>query len=134
MTRIAGVLAGERHHDARLTGDSVAQVASQTLRNMDCINRATEMLILRPLTGMDKQEITTIARRIGTYDVSADSCPDSCTVFAPRSPATGARVADIENDEARLDVPALVAASLAAITVIDPMTMTREPYRRPDGA
>ena len=119
MVRIATGLAKSINLEALVTGESIGQVASQTVRNMDTINRATDMLIMRPLVGMDKQEVTNIADKIGTLSISQENCPDSCTVFAPKSPTTAAKLDRILEEEQRIDSPALVEACLSAIKQID---------------
>jgi thiamine biosynthesis protein ThiI len=77
-------------------------VASQTVVNMNTIDNAVNMLILRPLCGMDKLATIDIARKIGTFDLSAEQVPDSCTVFAPDKPSTRVPIADAEAEEARI--------------------------------
>ena len=102
MFRIAEKIARRRKIKALLTGESLGQVASQTLENMSTIGRAVDMLILRPLCGQDKLETINIARKIGTFDLSSDQVPDSCTVFAPDNPSTRVSVQDAEAEEARI--------------------------------
>ncbi len=88
MLRIAEKIAINNHYDALLTGEAVGQVASQTLTNMSTIGASIDMLVLRPLCGADKADSIRIAENIGTYPISIIPAPDSCTVFAPASPAT----------------------------------------------
>ncbi len=102
MLRIAAKIAGNNGNRALLTGESVGQVASQTIINMGVINAATEMLILRPLVGIDKNETIRMAREIGTLDLSNVQVPDSCTVFAPSSPATAAPMFRVLEEEQKL--------------------------------
>ncbi len=102
MFRIAEKIARRRKIKALLTGESLGQVASQTLENMSTIGRAVDMLILRPLCGQDKLETINIARKIGTFDLSSEQVPDSCTVFAPDNPSTRVSVQDAEAEEARI--------------------------------
>jgi len=90
-------------------------VASQTLENVAAVDAAATMPVLRPLIGMDKNEIMADARRIGTFDLSTQAHEDCCTVFMPRMPATHATVAQVEAGESRLDIPALVEASLVTL-------------------
>jgi thiamine biosynthesis protein ThiI len=87
-------------------------VASQTLVNMSVIDEAARGPILRPLVGMDKDEITAQARRIGTFDVSTLPDQDCCQLFVPRHPATAARLAEVRAAESALDVAGLVAAAV----------------------
>ncbi|MBE6403665.1 MAG: tRNA 4-thiouridine(8) synthase ThiI [Lentisphaerae bacterium] len=102
MFRIAEYIAGKRKIGALLTGESLGQVASQTLVNMNTIGNAVNMLILRPLCGQDKMETIEIARRIGTFDLSKEQVPDSCTVFAPDRPSTRVSIAEAEAEEAKI--------------------------------
>lgn len=89
MFRIAEQIALREDCKALVTGEALGQVASQTVANMDTINRAVNLLVLRPLVGADKLETIAIAEKIGTMKQSSVQVPDSCTVFAPSNPATG---------------------------------------------
>ena len=114
MMRIAEALALSNGAEALVTGESLGQVASQTLPNLSAIDAVvTEVPVLRPLIGRDKMEIEALARRIGTYDISIDPHQDCCVLFAPRHAATRARPAQLEAAEASLDTDALVAKALA---------------------
>ncbi|HWD08762.1 MAG TPA: tRNA uracil 4-sulfurtransferase ThiI [Actinomycetota bacterium] len=114
MMRIAEALAHQIGAEALVTGESLGQVASQTLPNLRAIDAAvSEVPVLRPLIGRDKIEIEALARRIGTYDISIDPHQDCCVLFAPRQAATRARIPDLEAAEEALDTPALVAKALA---------------------
>jgi thiamine biosynthesis protein ThiI len=108
MLRIAEAIARKEKAKALVTGESLGQVASQTLDNMVVVQQAARLPILRPLVGMDKQEIIDQARRIGTFDISTIPDQDCCQLFVPKHPATKARFADVEHDEARFDVNELV--------------------------
>ncbi len=119
MLRIAERLALKGHAQALVTGEVVGQVASQTLENMTAIARATTLEILRPLVGMDKDEITAEAKKIGTYDISIIPDQDCCTLFTPKHPATRARPAAIEAAELALPIDEMVASALAATVVQD---------------
>ena len=112
MLRIAEAIAYKEKALALATGESLAQVASQTLENMAVIQRAAVLPVLRPLVGMDKQEIIDQARRIGTFEISSMPDEDCCQLFVPKHPATKARTVDVEKAEARLDVAALVRFGL----------------------
>jgi tRNA uracil 4-sulfurtransferase len=114
MLRIAAALARAIRAQALVTGDSLGQVASQTLENMAVIGAATDLPVLRPLVGMDKGEIADEAMRIGSYETSIIPDQDCCTLFTPRHPATRARLDDVLAAEARLDVPALVELAVRA--------------------
>ena len=108
MLRIAEAIARREKASALVTGESLAQVASQTLENMTVIEKASRLSILRPLVGMDKQEIIDQARRIGTFETSAIPDQDCCQLFVPKHPATKARLADVEHSESRLDLAAMI--------------------------
>ncbi len=107
MMRIAESIAKKVRAGALVTGESLGQVASQTLENLAAIEDASTLPILRPLVGMDKQEIVDQARKIGTFDTSCIPDQDCCQLFVPRHPATKARLTDVEIAESRLDLPAL---------------------------
>jgi thiamine biosynthesis protein ThiI len=99
---------------ALVTGESLGQVASQTLENMQIIAAATPMLVLRPLVGMDKSEIIAQAERIGTLATSILPDQDCCSLFVPPHPTTHATAAEVAVAEAALDVGALVEQGVAA--------------------
>jgi len=108
MLRITERLALADRAQGIVAGDSLGQVASQTLHNMVAVGDAVRMPVFRPLAGDDKQEILAIARKIGTYEISAEPFHDCCPIFLPRTPALHALAEDLDQAEARLDVPALV--------------------------
>ncbi|HEY3302413.1 MAG TPA: tRNA uracil 4-sulfurtransferase ThiI [Candidatus Binatia bacterium] len=108
MLRIAEAIAKKEKAQALVTGESLAQVASQTLENLAVIGKAATLPLLRPLVGMDKQEIIDQARRIGTFETSATPDQDCCQLFVPKHPATKAKLADVEVAEAKIDFLALV--------------------------
>jgi thiamine biosynthesis protein ThiI len=112
MLRIAEKIARREKAKALVTGESLGQVASQTLDNMTVIQQAAIMPILRPLVGMDKQEIVDQARRIGTFDISSVPDQDCCQLFVPKHPATRARFDEVAADEAKLDVNELAGYGL----------------------
>lgn len=113
MQRIATRLARTERAQALVTGESLGQVASQTLENLTCIGAAAGLPVLRPLIGFDKQETITLARRIGTHDLSALQEPDCCTLFMPERPVIRGRVSECEAIEAGLDLEALAADAIA---------------------
>jgi len=116
MFRIAEKVALSGRGRALLTGESLGQVASQTIENMSAINAAASLLVLRPLVGMDKQETIVLAKKYGTYERSIVQVPDSCTVFMPPAPATRSEIPVLEEEETRLgDWPAVVDAIVAAV-------------------
>lgn len=114
MFKVGNIIAGQRHCKAFVTGESLGQVASQTLENMTCIEHAAELPVLRPLVAMDKEEIVRIARTIGTFPVSIRPVPDTCTLFAPKSPKIKGNISDILHYESRFDAEGLVEAAAAA--------------------
>jgi thiamine biosynthesis protein ThiI len=116
MVRIAEGLAGRLHAKALVTGESLGQVASQTLSNVSAIDAVARRPVLRPLIGMDKDEITQQARRIGTFEVSTLPDQDCCQLFVPKSPSTAARLRELEEAEAALDVGGLVHAAVSQST------------------
>ena len=117
MLRIAERLARNGRAQALVTGEVVGQVASQTLENMTAIAAATSYQILRPLVGMDKDEITAEAKKIGTYSISIIPDQDCCTLFTPKHPATRARLDAVEQAELALPIEEMVAAAVAATAV-----------------
>ena len=117
MMRIAEAVAREHRGKALVTGEVVGQVASQTLENLTAINEVVSMPVLRPLIGMDKEEITAEAQRLGTYPISIIPDQDCCTLFPPRHPATKARRADVAVAEGRLPVEEMVAEAVAGAVV-----------------
>jgi thiamine biosynthesis protein ThiI len=114
MLRIAAVLGGRRQSRALVTGESLGQVASQTIENMQVVDAATPALVLRPLVGMDKSEIIAQAERIGTFATSILPDQDCCSLFVPPHPTTHATAAEVDAAEALLDVPALVEQGVKA--------------------
>jgi thiamine biosynthesis protein ThiI len=112
MMRIAEQLARRAGAGALITGESLGQVASQTLANLTVVENAAELPILRPLIGMDKGEIRAQAERIGTYEISIQPDQDCCQLFMPRQPATFMSVEEAVAAEAPLDTEALLAQAL----------------------
>jgi thiamine biosynthesis protein ThiI len=116
MARIAREIARVERALGLVTGDSVAQVASQTLHNLAAIDRGLDLPVYRPLAGDDKSEILRLARQIGTYKISCEPFEDCCPRFMPRSPAIFARPEELDRAEAGLDIDALVKMGLEAAT------------------
>jgi len=114
MQRIAGRLARVEKAGAVVTGESLGQVASQTLPNLSLIEEAGDLCVLRPLIGLDKTEIIERARRIGTFAISIENEPDCCTVFQPEHPVIHGRREECLAAEAQLDVEGLVTRSFEA--------------------
>ena len=119
MMRIAERLARRWHARALVTGEVIGQVASQTLENLTTIAGATTMQVLRPLVGMDKDEITAEAERLGTYPISIIPDQDCCTLFTPKHPATRVTPRQIEDAEQALAMDELVKAAVSAVVVED---------------
>ena len=126
MVRIAEVLARRHGALALATGESLGQVASQTLDNIARIDAAATLPVLRPLIGMDKLEITAEAQRLGTFEISIEPDADCCTLFTPRHPSTRASAAEIEAAEARLDLERLVTAGADGASA-EPFEFPRAP-------
>lgn len=114
MMRIAAELAGRERAGGLVTGESLGQVASQTLENLMVIDDAAPLLVLRPLIGMDKQEIIEQARRIGTYEISILPDQDCCQLFVPKHPATKSTLEQIRRAERALPIDAMVKEAAAA--------------------
>ncbi len=119
MMRIAERIAASDKCQALVTGESVGQVASQTLESLHATNSAVNMLVLRPLIGLDKLEITTLAERYGTFETSILPYEDCCTVFVPKHPVTKPRMETVRKAEAALDAEAMIAAALASDIVTE---------------
>lgn len=113
MMRIATRIAQEKNIPALVTGESLAQVASQTLEALYCTDNATPLVVLRPLIGMDKGEIIRISREIGTFETSILPYEDCCTVFTPRHPCTKPKLSVLEKAEARFDYQPLIDKAVA---------------------
>jgi thiamine biosynthesis protein ThiI len=117
MVRIAETLARRSGALALTTGESLGQVASQTLDNIARIDEAATLPVLRPLIGMDKLEITTQAQRLGTFEISIEPDADCCTLFTPKHPTTRASAVEVAAAEARLDLDRLVATGADGATL-----------------
>lgn len=116
MVRIAERLARDAGALALVTGESLGQVASQTLENLTRIGEVAELPLLRPLIGMDKIEITEQARALGTYEISIEPDADCCTLFVPKHPDTRMSREEVARVESRLDLERLVGAGVEAAT------------------
>ncbi len=127
MFKLAERIAIANGSKALITGESVGQVASQTIANLANIDSATEMLVLRPLVAMDKPDTMEIARKIGTHDLSAVQVPDSCTVFSPASPSTSAPRKMILIGESRMNVDELVELAYKNTVLLDEETGVETP-------
>lgn len=117
MLRLADIIREKRHALAIFNGESVGQVASQTLESMAAINDVTTTPVLRPVATMDKTEIIAKAEEIGTFDLSIQPFEDCCTIFAPPRPKTKPKIDKAREYESRLDVDGLIERALAEVKV-----------------
>ena len=115
MVRIAQQIAAAAKAECLVTGESLGQVASQTLGNLRVIEEVAEIPILRPLIGDDKAEIMELAERIGTFEISTLPHDDCCSLFVPKHPATNASLEAVQEAEAALDINALVKSAVASV-------------------
>ena len=120
--QIAGRIARDRECAALITGESLGQVASQTIGALNCTDDAADMVVFRPLIGMDKQEIIDIAYKIDTYETSIEPYEDCCTVFTPKHPRTKPILKFVREAQERADFAPLVEEALQnlKITYINP--------------
>ena len=118
MMRIAERIAREQECEALVTGESIGQVASQTMTALGCTDDVAGMPVFRPLIGFDKSEIISIARKIGTLEISELPYEDCCTVFTPRHPATHPKMEKILEGESRLDTEELIARALEGTELV----------------
>lgn len=119
MMQIAQRVAESRNCDALVTGESIGQVASQTIQGLTCTNASVTMPVFRPLIAMDKTEIIEIAQKIGTFETSILPEEDCCTVFSPKKPVTKPKLDKIEKSESALDVEGLIQEAINNIEVED---------------
>jgi thiamine biosynthesis protein ThiI len=117
MMRIAEQIARANRAQALVTGEVVGQVASQTLENMATIGSVASLPVLRPLVGMDKEEIIAAAQRLGTFPISIIPDQDCCTLFTPRHPATKAKPEDVERAEGELPIDEMVRQATASMVL-----------------
>lgn len=115
MMRAAERIAREESCSALITGESLGQVASQTMEGIVCTDAVAGMPVFRPLIGMDKTDIIALARRIGTYDISIEPYEDCCTIFTPRHPRTKPELKRILKAEQALDCEALVEGCVGSV-------------------
>ena len=118
MMMITQRLAEQRNCQAIVTGESIGQVASQTIYGLTCTNAVCSLPVFRPLIAMDKSDIIDIAQEIGTYDISIVPEEDCCSVFAPKKPITKPKLERIEKSEEKLDIEALIEGAMATIETI----------------
>ncbi len=117
MVRIAEAIASHERAQALVTGESLGQVASQTLANLRVISELAELPILRPLIGWDKQEIVNLAEQIGTFQTSVLPYSDCCSLFVPKHPATRASLERVKEAEENLDLEGLVKQAVEGVEV-----------------
>ena len=118
MMRIAERVARQEQAEALITGESIGQVASQTMQALGTTDSVVDMPVFRPLIGFDKSEIVEIARKIDTYETSSLPYEDCCTVFTPRHPATHPKMEKILLGEGRLDVEGLIQEAVEGIELV----------------
>ena len=115
MMKIASHIGRREGCAALITGESLGQVASQTIHAIACTDAAAGLPVFRPLIGMDKEEIVRISRKIEAFDISIQPYEDCCTVFTPRHPRLRPTVEEAEAAEAGLDIEAMVQAAVEGI-------------------
>lgn len=119
MYRIAEQICEKQKCLAIVNGESIGQVASQTLESMQVINQVTQMPVIRPVVAMDKLEIIAIAKKIHTYDISIQPFEDCCTIFTPKNPVTKPTLRKAEKMEARFDYGSLLKEAVEKTEFID---------------
>ena len=118
MMRIAEKVARQENSEALITGESVGQVASQTMTALGTTDMVVDMPVFRPLIGFDKEEIIAVSEKIGTFETSSLPYEDCCTVFTPRHPATHPKMEKILEGESKLDVDGLIDEAMAGIEIV----------------
>ena len=117
MMRISQRIADKEDSKALITGESLGQVASQTLNALACTDAVVSIPVFRPVIGLDKEEIIKISRQIDTFDISIEPYEDCCTVFTPKHPKTKPQISILEQAEQNLDVDALIDRALENVTI-----------------
>ena len=118
MMELSNRVAAEGQYQCLITGESLGQVASQTMESLNCTDSAVNLPVFRPVIGMDKLEIMAIAENIGTYETSILPFEDCCTVFLPDFPAIRPKLSEILKEEAKLDVEGLIAEAFESVEKI----------------
>ncbi len=118
MYRIAAEIADRQGSLALVTGESLGQVASQTLENLAAVSCVTSVSVFRPLIGMNKESIISRAKEIGTYETSIEPQPDCCSIFMPKNPATRSKIPFLERDEEKIPWKELCDDALAKVEII----------------
>ncbi len=119
MMRISQKIAEKNELGTLITGESLGQVASQTLQSIKATNAVVSLPVFRPLIGFDKQDIMNIAKKIGTYEISIQPYEDCCTVFLPKNPVTKPRIEKVLKEESKLNIEELLAKSLESEEIIE---------------
>ena len=121
MMRCAQIIAKKEDCGALITGESVGQVAIQTMQAIACTEAVADMPVFRPLIGMDKNEVVILSRKIDTFETSILPFEDCCTVFTPKHPKTKPKLSQLEEAEEALDIDALVKEAVegAKFVMID---------------
>ena len=119
MMRVAEMLSRKHGSQALITGESIGQVASQTMEGLTVTNSAVDIPVFRPLIGMDKEEIVDSTRGIGTYNISIQPYTDCCTIFVPKHPQTKPKLEEIEQSEKKVDFQELIMKGLQGIEAIN---------------
>jgi|Deesub1362B_J571_1020462.scaffolds.fasta_scaffold00065_59 thiamine biosynthesis protein ThiI len=119
MFRIASEIAEKENAKALVVGDSISQVASQTLENLNAVYNTSRLVVLPPLIGMDKEEIIEMAKKLGTYEISIEPYEDCCSFMIAKHPETKGDIKIIEEIESHIDIEELVKKCLESIIVID---------------
>ncbi|CDB23571.1 tRNA sulfurtransferase ThiI [Clostridium sp. CAG:557] len=117
MMKISQIVAEKYRCEALVTGESLGQVASQTMKAIACTNAAVEMPVFRPLIGLDKDEIVEIARKIDTFDISILPYEDCCTVFTPRHPRTKPNLNEVLKEESKISCYDLIKYAVENIKI-----------------
>lgn len=124
MMRIAEKIAAKEGCGALITGESLGQVASQTMQSMNVTNSVVKLPVFRPVVAFDKEEIIDIAQKIDTFEISIRPYEDCCTVFLPKNPVIRPKISEAEEYEKALDIDSLVEKAVADTEelIITPMT------------
>lgn len=115
MMRISQIIAEQENCEAIITGESLGQVASQTMQAINCTNTVVSLPVFRPLIGMDKDEIVKIARKIDTFELSIQPYEDCCTVFVPKHPRTKPKLKFVESAEEKIDWDELIDTAVKIV-------------------
>ena len=117
MIRISSEVARRNNYKVLISGENIGQVASQTLSNIVAVQDASNLPIIRPLSGYNKEDIVNDAQKIGTYDTSIEPYEDCCSYFVPQNPETKAHLDRIQNIEDKINLNSLIDTNLAKIEI-----------------